>query len=141
MIFKAIKKSPKLLQFLKVFGISIVGIFGFLYLAFLLILPNVINLNKFMPMIKEEMAKITPLKLDVKNPKLKTNFKLGLGIVADNINLKYLTGENFVNIDNMSSFQPKSSSQLNQTTNIEFDKESRVITTNKLKVIGANLGK
>lgn len=48
---------------------------------------------------------------------------------------------NFVNIDNMSSFQPKSSSQLNQTTNIEFDKESRVITTNKLKVIGANLGK
>lgn len=48
---------------------------------------------------------------------------------------------NFVNIDNMNSFQPKSSDQLNQTTNIEFDKESRVITTNKLKVIGANLGK
>lgn len=100
MIFKTIKKSPKLLQILKVFGISLVGIFGFLYLAFLLILPNVINLNNFMPMIKEEMAKITPLKLDVKNPKLKTNFKLGLGIIADNINLKYSTGENFVNIDN-----------------------------------------
>ena len=101
MIFKRIKKNPKLLQIAKVFGVSLVGIFGFLYLAFLLILPNAVNLNNFIPMIKNEMAKVTTLRLDIKNPKLKTNFKLGLGIIADNINLKYETGEDILNINNI----------------------------------------
>lgn len=47
----------------------------------------------------------------------------------------------FVKVDNMKAFQEKNADQSSQQTNIDFDKNSRVITTSKLKVIGANLGK
>lgn len=47
----------------------------------------------------------------------------------------------FVDIDNMGAFQPRNEEQKSQQTNIDFDQNSRPITTNKLKVIGANLGK
>lgn len=47
----------------------------------------------------------------------------------------------FVDIDNMGAFQPRNDDQKSQQTNIDFDQNSRPITTNKLKVIGANLGK
>jgi hypothetical protein len=47
----------------------------------------------------------------------------------------------FTDIDNMGAFQPITDEQRNQQTNIDFDNNSRAITINKLKVIGANLGK
>ena len=47
----------------------------------------------------------------------------------------------FTNIDNMGAFQERNADQKSQQTNIDFDKNSRPITINKLKVIGANLGK
>ena len=48
---------------------------------------------------------------------------------------------NFTDVDNMGAFQPITDEQHNQQRNIDFDKNSRPITINKLKVIGANLGK
>ena len=47
----------------------------------------------------------------------------------------------FTNIDNMGAFQERNADQTSQQTNIDFDKNSRPLTINKLKVIGANLGK
>ena len=47
----------------------------------------------------------------------------------------------FVDIDNMGAFQERNADQTSQQTNIDFDKNSRPININKLKVIGANLGK
>ena len=47
----------------------------------------------------------------------------------------------FADIDNMAAFQPRNASQQSQQRNIDFDNNSRPITMNKLKVIGANLGK
>lgn len=47
----------------------------------------------------------------------------------------------FTNIDNMDAFQERNADQTSQQTNIDFDKNSRPLTINKLKVIGANLGK
>ena len=47
----------------------------------------------------------------------------------------------FTNIDNMGAFQERNAEQTSQQTNIDFDKNSRPLTINKLKVIGANLGK
>jgi hypothetical protein len=41
----------------------------------------------------------------------------------------------------MSAFQPRNADQKSQQANIDFDKNSRPITTSKLEVIGANLGK
>ena len=47
----------------------------------------------------------------------------------------------FADVDNMSAFQDRNADQRSQQTNINFDKNSKPITMNKLKVIGANLGK
>lgn len=47
----------------------------------------------------------------------------------------------FADVDNMGAFQPINADQTSQQTNIDFDKNSRPITTSKLRVIGANLGK
>jgi hypothetical protein len=47
----------------------------------------------------------------------------------------------FADVDNMGAFQPRNPDQTSQQTNIDFDRNSRPITTSKLKVIGANLGK
>ena len=47
----------------------------------------------------------------------------------------------YVDVNNMTAFQPRNADQNSQETNIEFDKNSRPITMNKLRVIGANLGK
>jgi hypothetical protein len=47
----------------------------------------------------------------------------------------------FADINNMGAFQERNADQTSQQTNIDFDSNSRPITINKLKVIGANLGK
>jgi hypothetical protein len=47
----------------------------------------------------------------------------------------------YARVDNMAAYQSKTDEQKSQQTNIDFDSDSRPITTNKLKVIGANLGK
>ena len=47
----------------------------------------------------------------------------------------------FVEVDNMAAFQERNADQTSQQTNIDFDKNARPILINKLKVIGANLGK
>ena len=47
----------------------------------------------------------------------------------------------FADVNNMGAFQEINADQRSQQTNIDFDKNSRPIILNKLKVIGANLGK
>lgn len=47
----------------------------------------------------------------------------------------------FADVNNMGAFQEINADQRSQQTNIDFDKNSRPITINKLKIIGANLGK
>ena len=47
----------------------------------------------------------------------------------------------FADVDNMGAFQKRNADQKSQQTNIDFDSNSKAITMNKLKVIGANLGK
>jgi len=47
----------------------------------------------------------------------------------------------FVDVDNSGTWQQRNTDQQSQQTNINFDSNSRVISMNKLKVIGANIGK
>ena len=47
----------------------------------------------------------------------------------------------YTTVDNMAAFQARNAAQTSQQTNIDFDRNSRPISTSKLKVIGANLGK
>ena len=47
----------------------------------------------------------------------------------------------YAKVDNMKAFQERNDDQKSQHVNIDFDSNSRPITTSKLKIIGANLGK
>ena len=47
----------------------------------------------------------------------------------------------FADVNTMVAFQQKTYSQTHQNIDLDFDKQSRPISINKLKVIGANLGK
>lgn len=64
------------------------GVLAALYAGFL-VLPYIINLNNFIPVAADEIEKISGFKLNVQNPKIKTTFRLGAGLKADNITLSY----------------------------------------------------
>ena len=55
MIFKKIKSSPKALKILQITSLSIFSIAAILYLSFLFILPNAININNFLPQINAQI--------------------------------------------------------------------------------------
>lgn len=74
-------------KFLKTAAIIIIVLLLVLYLAFLFILPNVINLNKFMPEIKKIVAEQANLIVDIENPKIVTTPFLGVGLDADKISV------------------------------------------------------
>lgn len=96
MIFKKIKRHPKALKFIKITSISIFGLLAILYLSFLTILPNIININKFIPQINSEVERQTGFKLSLNNPKLMTTWRLGIKIAAKEFILKYYDDSEFI---------------------------------------------
>ncbi len=78
-------KKKKLKKILVIFA----GVFAAFYLAFLFILPNVIDLNKFTPIISKEVEKMSGFKFDAKNLKLGTTFRFGVKLKAEEIGLNY----------------------------------------------------
>ena len=103
MIFKNNSK-PKFAvpKFVKILFGTIAGIFGFIYLSFLFVLPNVIKFENYLPLINTELAKITPIKLDTKGLKLKTTPKLDIGATAQSISVLTPSNETIVSISNPS---------------------------------------
>ena len=99
MIFKNNSK-PKFAipKFAKILFGTLAGILGFIYLSFLFVLPNVIKFENYLPLINTELAKITPIKLDTKELKLKTTPKLDIGATAQNITLLTPNNETIVSI-------------------------------------------
>ena len=102
MIFKKIKSSPKALKILQITSLSIFSIAAILYLSFLFILPNAININNFLPQINAQIQKQSGFKLSLENPKLKTTWRLGVKFVADKVSIKYTNDEDFINLSNPS---------------------------------------
>ena len=93
MDFKTVKNffndiDPQKLKGLKIAGIITGGILAVLYLAFLVV-PHFIDINKFMPMVSNEVEKISGFKLSMDNPKISTTLKLGVKVKADSVNLNY----------------------------------------------------
>jgi len=74
-------------KFLKVLGITIITIIILVYLAFLFILPNVVDLNKFKPDIQKITKEQTNLNLDFNNPKISVTPWLEAGFTADDIKI------------------------------------------------------
>ena len=69
---------------------SILGAFlAILYIGFLFVLPNVINLNSYKPMVQELVKAQIPLKVDFKNAKISVTPLLSIGVRAEDLSIKY----------------------------------------------------
>jgi len=68
---------------------SVLGALLLLYFAFLFIVPNVINVNKFLPDVCKTVKDTTTLNLEIKNPKIITGWNFSAGVKADEIIVKY----------------------------------------------------
>lgn len=71
-------------KFIKVVGITVVSFVILLYLAFLFILPNAVDLNKFKPDLQKLVKEQANLNLDFDNAKISVTPLLSAGIKADN---------------------------------------------------------
>lgn len=100
MIFKKIRKKIEILPKLKNVLIWVFATLALLYIGFLFVLPNVIKIENFSEQISNEVAKYSGFELDLKNPKLKTSYKLGIALKADKIALKYNKDDEFAEFFN-----------------------------------------
>ena len=70
-------------KFLTILGYTALGIVVLLYLSFLFILPNAVDINKFKPEIQKIAQEQAGLNIDFENAKIITTPLLGAGIKAD----------------------------------------------------------
>ena len=91
--------------FMKKFFIFLAGAFGIilaiLYLSFLFVLPNVVDLDKYLPELKRLVKEQTNVDLSIENPKISTNWLLQVGIKTDKVNVKLPDGSTVLNTDGM----------------------------------------
>lgn len=75
-------------KILKITGIVIISFIAILYLSFLFVLPNAVDLNKYKEFVGNLVKEQTNLTLDFENPKITVTPLLSAGIKADNISVK-----------------------------------------------------
>ncbi len=75
-------------KFLTILGYTVLGAAALLYISFLFILPNVVDINKFKPEIQKIVQEQAKLNINFENAKIITTPLLGAGIKADNITIK-----------------------------------------------------
>ena len=86
-------------KFLKILGILILTILLIVYLAFLFVLPNVIDINQYKPMIQQIIKEQAHLDLDIGEIKLVTTPLLSAGIKTDKVIIKYEDGSELLKTD------------------------------------------
>jgi len=80
-------------------GYIAASIIALLYLSFLFILPNVIDLNQYMPMLKDIVKEESNLNLDIKNPRVITSPFLEAGIKTDAVKVTLPDGSSVLDSD------------------------------------------
>ena len=75
-------------KFWQIFGFVILGIFLAAYLCFLFVLPNIIDLNQYKPLLKNIAKEQANLNVDFDNAKVVTTPLLGAGVKIDNVSIK-----------------------------------------------------
>lgn len=90
-----------LLSTISIFAVILLAI----YLAFLFVLPNSIDLNQYSPQITQEIEKATGFQVQIKGLKVKTAWNLSGGALIDRTDLKYPksfnNGEKFAQINGL----------------------------------------
>ena len=74
-------------KFLKITGITLGSLLEVLYLSFLFILPNAVDLNKFKPELQKIAKEQANLNLDFDNAKISVTPLLSAGLKADNFKI------------------------------------------------------
>jgi len=74
-------------KFFKILGISVVSLLAILYISFLLILPNVVDLNKFKPIIQQLAKEQSMLNVDFTNAEITTTPLLHAGVIIEGLNV------------------------------------------------------
>lgn len=87
-------------KFLKIFSITLVSLISVLYLAFLFVLPNCVDLNKYEPQIKKSISDSTGFVVNTENIKLSTGWNFSAGLKADRIDIFYPNNEKFFQLKN-----------------------------------------
>ena len=88
-------------RFLKILGYIILTVIIIIYLCFLFVLPRVIDLNQYKPLLKDAVKEQAHLDLDFGDINIITTPLLGAGIKTDNITLKYEDGEELLTADSL----------------------------------------
>lgn len=70
------------------------------YLAFLFVLPNVIDLNQYKPQVQKLVKEQIPLNVNFENAKITTTPFLSAGVKADDISVKFEDGTTLFSADN-----------------------------------------
>ena len=86
-------------KFLKILGISIISFVAILYISFLLILPNVVDLNNYKPLVQQLVKEQAMLDVDFANAKITTTPLLHAGVIVEGLNIKLPDKSNFVSTD------------------------------------------
>ena len=88
-------------KFLQILGFVVLGIILALYLCFLFVLPNVIDLNQYKPLVKDLAKEQAKLDVDFENAKVITTPLLGAGVKIDNISVKLPDGSVLLSTDSI----------------------------------------
>jgi len=79
-------------KFLQITGWILLGILLTVYLCFLFVLPSVLDLNKYKPLVKDLAKKEANLDVDLGDIKVITTPLLGAGVKIDDISVKLPDG-------------------------------------------------
>ena len=88
-------------KFLKITSISVLSILFFSYLAFIFILPAVVKHKDFKYEFKNPNNSKQGLVFDIKDLKVSTKWNLSAGLNAKKINAYYISGEKFLQAENL----------------------------------------
>lgn len=87
----------------KIVGTSIFIVFVCVYLAFLFVLPNFIDLDKYSTLITDTIQKSTGGHVVTSGVKFKTTWNLDIGLYVDRIDLMDLRNKKFAQIDDLNT--------------------------------------
>ena len=87
------------MKILKILGITVLSILVLLYLAFLFVLPNVVKLNDFKPMVQQIAKEQANLNVDFDNAKIIVTPLLSVGAKVDNLKVTFADNSELFNAD------------------------------------------
>jgi len=89
------------MKILKIILLSVLSVFAAAYLAFLFVLPNIIDLDKYAPQITKEIQKSTDFSVKTNGLKVNTAWNLSGGATIAKTDLIDPSGETFAQIKNL----------------------------------------